>query len=650
MRFPGTCSGKRKRKRSSLRRSLEYLGVSRLRRRRLLAFLSRHGFKTTFEALLHETNSFFSVAHLQRLARLGQWGEAIGYVYRFVPNIDLLGEEGNLFFSFISLHEVIHSIATGEPGGAVLAELYEHELLKKHPNPNPDLPNVKLIRMLADLCRSHQLRASVNWLLVRYKAAEIAKDLIARTPEFSDLVRLPNCPDKPHNILPIRSCSHSRYHMKKIAPIPAAHLAKFYLQKKRHSCMCSALSSLLSLSRCEGSSAVSGLSGGATALLAKFIDISVRAGMSQAVQDEHPVEDSCNEAILPKCKRESSASCNLSMMEVSSAKRKQVRHPLDYPCVSRLRHRRLLAFLRWRYGSTFKAFVHETGVFFSIEHLERLVFLGQWDDAIKYVSRFVPSLDKLGSEGTVFSNFLQVQKALHSIAAGEPYGTLMAMQYERNLKKYPNSDPGTVKLTRVLLTMLRCENLRTSIDWSCMRFKAAEIVKDLITKTPKFNDLLRLPNCRDKPHTILPIGSCSHQRHHMKERGRTPSSDIANFYLQKKRSLPSSSHCEGNSVVSGLSCEESTWLADITVESLLAGLGRVVQQGHSFKGSCNEGLKHTMITGYTGGEVSFPRNNPKKRPLTTVCQVLNPKRQHLSGEFGQGNAGVVHPGRTMYQQ
>jgi hypothetical protein len=108
--------------------------------------------------LLHETNSFFSVAHLQRLARLGQWGEAIGYVYRFVPNIDLLGEEGNLFFSFISLHEVIHSIATGEPGGAVLAELYEHELLKKHPNPNPDLPNVKLIRMLADLCRSHQLR------------------------------------------------------------------------------------------------------------------------------------------------------------------------------------------------------------------------------------------------------------------------------------------------------------------------------------------------------------------------------------------------------------------------------------------------------------------------------------------------------------
>jgi hypothetical protein len=74
------------------------------------------------------------------------------------PTSTCSARRGNLFFSFISLHEVIHSIATGEPGGAVLAELYEHELLKKHPNPNPDLPNVKLIRMLADLCRSHQLR------------------------------------------------------------------------------------------------------------------------------------------------------------------------------------------------------------------------------------------------------------------------------------------------------------------------------------------------------------------------------------------------------------------------------------------------------------------------------------------------------------
>ncbi|XP_048574797.1 uncharacterized protein LOC125556039 isoform X2 [Triticum urartu] len=30
-----------------------------------------------------------------------------------------------------------------------------------------------------------------------------------------------------------------------------------------------------------------------------------------------------------------------------------------------------------------------------------------------------------------------------------------------------------------------------------------------MAKTPKFNDLLRLPNHRDRPHRILPIGSWS---------------------------------------------------------------------------------------------------------------------------------------------
>jgi hypothetical protein len=58
MRVPGTgsgprcCSGKRKRKLSSVH-SLDYLCVSRLRRRRLLAFLSRHGFNSTFQEYDH---------------------------------------------------------------------------------------------------------------------------------------------------------------------------------------------------------------------------------------------------------------------------------------------------------------------------------------------------------------------------------------------------------------------------------------------------------------------------------------------------------------------------------------------------------------------------------------------------------------------
>ena len=48
MELSGTVSGKRKR--STVRRSLEYPCVSRLRHRRLLAFLWRHNFGSTFEA------------------------------------------------------------------------------------------------------------------------------------------------------------------------------------------------------------------------------------------------------------------------------------------------------------------------------------------------------------------------------------------------------------------------------------------------------------------------------------------------------------------------------------------------------------------------------------------------------------------------
>ncbi|KAM0827539.1 hypothetical protein ACQ4PT_068153 [Festuca glaucescens] len=163
--------------------------------------------------LVQETNVFLNVAHLQRLARLGQWGEAIEYVLRFVPIVNVLGEEGRLLFRFLNLHKAIHSIATGTPDGAAMTVYELH--------PNPSLANGKLIGILSALRRSEQLR-----------------------------------------------------------------------------------------------------------------------------------------------------------------------------------------------------FVHETNVFFSIEHLQRLVFQGQWDDAIEYVLRFVPSVHVLGSEGVVFYNFLQMHKALQSIAVG----------------------------------------------------------------------------------------------------------------------------------------------------------------------------------------------------------------------------------------
>lgn len=47
------------------------------------------------------------------------------------------------------------------------------------------------------------IRDSVDWPLVRCKAAEIVGDLMAQIPEFDDICRLPHCPRKPSNVLPI---------------------------------------------------------------------------------------------------------------------------------------------------------------------------------------------------------------------------------------------------------------------------------------------------------------------------------------------------------------------------------------------------------------------------------------------------------------
>jgi hypothetical protein len=101
--------------------------------------------------LAQETNVFFSVAHLQRLARVGQFGQAIAYLFRFVPAVSFLGEEGRLVFCFLNLHKVIHSIAVG----TVMTQVSQREVMER---PKPGLGTDKLTCMLSILHRSEQLR------------------------------------------------------------------------------------------------------------------------------------------------------------------------------------------------------------------------------------------------------------------------------------------------------------------------------------------------------------------------------------------------------------------------------------------------------------------------------------------------------------
>ncbi|XP_037482404.1 uncharacterized protein LOC119361160 [Triticum dicoccoides] len=128
-----------------------------------------------------------------------------------MPKVDaMLGEEGRLLFSFINVHRTIHSISIRMLHGALMTEFYERDLSMY---PNAPSGAVRRTRLLSALHRNEKLRAAIDWQLVRNRAAEIAKDLIAKTLEFNDLLRLPNCRDKPHNILLIRSCSSFAGHI-----------------------------------------------------------------------------------------------------------------------------------------------------------------------------------------------------------------------------------------------------------------------------------------------------------------------------------------------------------------------------------------------------------------------------------------------------
>uniref|UniRef100_I1PPX8 Uncharacterized protein n=2 Tax=Oryza glaberrima TaxID=4538 RepID=I1PPX8_ORYGL len=334
----------------------------------------------------------------------------------------------------------------------------------------------------------------------------------------------------------------------------------------------------------------------------------------------------------------------------------QQQYSLEYPRVSRLRHRRLLAFLsRHDYDSTFDALVQETSVLFRVGHIQALVRQGRWADAASYANRFAPPSRVRTDAGLVFHEFLYIHHVLDCIVAGDHLrGAQVAARYQRHVRDNPDPSPGAIKLIRILITILHCRPIRAFLNWHLVRYKAAEIIKDLIPQIPEFNDLLKLPKGGPiKPHNILPIGSSSHRRRYVKNEDRISAPDIARFYLQKKRGLPSSTICQER-YYTGLSRNAANWLADIIDKSLQAG---VLRDGYPFKHSCNEGVTGAPIGldspansyGISTqtiadmmrpliisdiGQGSVARNNPT-RPETTAHQAISPTTQQITTEFVQ---------------
>ncbi|CAL4960544.1 unnamed protein product [Urochloa decumbens] len=291
----------------------------------------------------------------------------------------------------------------------------------------------------------------------------------------------------------------------------------------------------------------------------------------------------------------------------------------EYPCVRRLRHRRLLTLLCHQgFESALRSMAGETDAFFSVSHLRRYVERGQWKDAFEYLLRFLPpGLHSLSLEAQVLRRFLVAHMALANILAGTKDGDVLAENY----KKYRNHGSsvcnGIIRLRSIMLTALHAKRqLSDSLDWECVWRKASEIVNDLAYRAAELKDMVLKPGGPMKPHNVLLIGFSSRSRCVHKKQSRWPrASALAQGYLQKRRSLLSSRHSQESCDV--LLNKAMDMVADAVDKSLKAGKCSEFHVEHPLQPNGTEGatplIPQTKVGTFTG-----PARTPGMPPVTNA--------------------------------
>ncbi|XP_051230618.1 uncharacterized protein [Lolium perenne] len=224
----------------------------------------------------------------------------------------------------------------------------------------------------------------------------------------------------------------------------------------------------------------------------------------------------------------------------------------EYACVSRLRQRRLLSLLnRQELYNTFDALICESDALMYPGHLTKLVEAGRWEEAFRYLSRFLPSDRLLSVHGRTLLHFLRVHKAIDDIVAGAPEGRAVSAALKLCFTLDAFRSKGIIKLRAMLWSLVCYTEKRDSLDLDRVRDKAASIIVELISQTPELKDHMRCVRGPVKPHNVLPIGFGFRPRRHVK-RGPIPGSLLVSHYLRKRKMLPSSTstHCEALSFAS----------------------------------------------------------------------------------------------------
>jgi hypothetical protein len=248
----------------------------------------------------------------------------------------------------------------------------------------------------------------------------------------------------------------------------------------------------------------------------------------------------------------------------------------EYPCVSRLRQRRLLFFLLGHdeFVQTPKAYVPsplnssidlipsnacvavddlpdsdiacrfmgETAVLMDVMHLQDLVHNGQWSDAISYLSRFLPSDRPLGVHGRVLLHFLRVHRAIDDVVTEAKESLPVIAAVTRRSDRSVTRSPALAKLRAIFSSLIESKTLRyhpnqltelsyvycfchlaqtyfifagkcrDSVDLVPVRREASSIVHGLVYQTPELKDHMRPCRGSMNPQNILPLGF-GHARH-----------------------------------------------------------------------------------------------------------------------------------------
>ncbi|KAM3389576.1 hypothetical protein ACQJBY_011616 [Aegilops geniculata] len=304
----------------------------------------------------------------------------------------------------------------------------------------------------------------------------------------------------------------------------------------------------------------------------------------------------------------------------------------DDPCLRRLRNRRLIVSLYLQgFEPAHDWMLHETDLFMSGRHLQQLVACGQWRQALDYIRRFLPPAMG-GVEARTLCLFLHTFWAVDNAAACSMGAPVTTAAYNHDVRVLTTMCASNAKLSSILNKIHHSPKFRASLDWRLVREKASLIADDLALDSPELRRRLLLP--RD----LLPIGPC-HRRHHLKKQALRPaSSAIAKWYLNRKKSLPSSTP------VTGLNSEGQNRVVDLIEECLKAGTVVELDQGHLLQSSAMAGAFSTPFS-----QTIFGTAGPTKNSETS--SVTNAGAPTFTGlpNYLHWNPSVANSGDSVSQ-